>query len=173
VRAARLDEGLAIIDGLWRGEEVTFNGRHHQLDRVRFTPRPVQAPRIPIWVAGYWPHRSAFRRAAEWDGVFPASRATDETGAPIPIDELEQVLTVVRAARGPRGMVGFDVMVAGGTPADPAAARAIVEPYERAGATWWSEGLNGWRGSLGEMEARLAAGPPAGGARGSGPAQSQ
>jgi hypothetical protein len=70
-------------------------------------------------------------------------------------------------------MVGFDVMVAGGTPADPAAARAIVDPYEHAGATWWSEGLNGWRGSLGEMEARLAAGPPAGGARGSGPAQSQ
>jgi alkanesulfonate monooxygenase SsuD/methylene tetrahydromethanopterin reductase-like flavin-dependent oxidoreductase (luciferase family) len=173
VRAARLDEGLAIIDGLWRGEEVTFNGRHHQLDRVRFTPRPVQAPRIPIWVAGYWPHRSAFRRAAEWDGVFPASRATDETGAPIPIDELEQVLAVVRAARGPRGMVGFDVMVAGGTPADPAAARAIVDPYEHAGATWWSEGLNGWRGSLGEMEAHLAAGPPARGAPGSAPAQSQ
>jgi hypothetical protein len=52
------------------------------------------------------------------------------------------------------------VVVAGGTPSDRDAAAAIVAPYAAAGATWWSEGLNGWRGSLEEMEARLRAGPP-------------
>ena len=34
-------------------------------------PRPVQSPRIPIWVAGGWPNKAPYRRAARWDGVFP------------------------------------------------------------------------------------------------------
>jgi len=160
VRAAKLDEGLAILDGLWRGEPFEFDGVHHRLARMRFLPRPIQRPRIPVWVAGFVPHRPPFERAASWDGVFPASHSTETTGEPMPLDELRSVLDVVAAARAPRGLAGFDVMISGATPADPRAAGQILEPYAAAGVTWWSEGLNGWRGPLPEMEARIAAGPP-------------
>jgi alkanesulfonate monooxygenase SsuD/methylene tetrahydromethanopterin reductase-like flavin-dependent oxidoreductase (luciferase family) len=160
VRAARLDEGLAILAGLWTGEPFEHDGTVHHLARMRFLPAPVQQPRIPIWVAGYWPARAPFRRAARWDGAFPASHVTEETGLPMPLDELEAILGFIREERGAVGLDGFDVMIAGGTPADPDGAGRILEPYAAAGVTWWSEGLNGWRGSLEEMRDRLAAGPP-------------
>ncbi|MGZ8563870.1 MAG: LLM class flavin-dependent oxidoreductase [Candidatus Limnocylindria bacterium] len=160
VRAARLDEGLAVLTGLWSGEPYSFHGEHYRLEPLRFAPRPRQQPTIPVWVAGYWPHRAAFRRAARWQGVFPSSHATEESGEPMPLDELAAVLEVIRAERGAAGMEGFDVMVAGSTPADAAEAIRIIEPYRDVGVTWWSEGLNGYRGSLPEMLERLRAGPP-------------
>ena len=52
VRAEKLDEALAIIAGLWSGEEFSFTGVHYRLEPMRFAPRPVQQPRIPIIVAG-------------------------------------------------------------------------------------------------------------------------
>jgi alkanesulfonate monooxygenase SsuD/methylene tetrahydromethanopterin reductase-like flavin-dependent oxidoreductase (luciferase family) len=160
VRADKLDEALAIVEGLGSGETFSHAGTHYQLEPMRFLPASRQRPRIPVWVAGWWPHRAAFQRAARWDGVFPASTVTEETGQPIPTDELNAILHTVRDARGERGLEGFDVMVGGGTPAEAALAEEVIGPYREAGVTWWSEGLNGWRGSLEEMEERLRAGPP-------------
>ena len=71
VRAELLDEGLAILDGLWSGEPFSFEGKHHRIGGAQFRPRAVQQPRVPVWVAGRWPNRRPFRRAARWDGVFP------------------------------------------------------------------------------------------------------
>ena len=56
-RAERLDEGLAILDGLWSGEPFSFEGEHHRVIGAHFLPRAVQEPRIPVWVAGRWPNR--------------------------------------------------------------------------------------------------------------------
>src|SRR5450755_566714 len=70
VRAEKLDEGLAILVGLWSGEVFSHHGRYYTVDETVFRPRPLQRPRIPIWVAGRWPARPPFRRAARWDGVF-------------------------------------------------------------------------------------------------------
>jgi hypothetical protein len=61
VRAELLDEGLAILDGLWSGEPFAFEGTHHTVSGAHFTPRSVQQPRLPIWVAGRWPNRRPFR----------------------------------------------------------------------------------------------------------------
>jgi alkanesulfonate monooxygenase SsuD/methylene tetrahydromethanopterin reductase-like flavin-dependent oxidoreductase (luciferase family) len=46
-RADLLDEGLDILAGLWSGERFSYQGNHFTVDPVRFTPRPVQQPRIP------------------------------------------------------------------------------------------------------------------------------
>ena len=51
IRGDRLDEGLDLLSRLWSGEEVSHHGPHFTADAVRFLPRPVQEPRIPIWVA--------------------------------------------------------------------------------------------------------------------------
>src|SRR3712207_5341305 len=51
-RAAKLDEALEILDGLWPGETVTHRGPHYAIEGVTLTPRQVQRPRIPIWIGG-------------------------------------------------------------------------------------------------------------------------
>jgi len=52
-------------------------------------------------------------------------------------------------------------VLAGETPGDdPARAAAIVAPYAEAGATWWLEALNGYRGPLALSRERIRQGPP-------------
>ncbi|MGH2600141.1 MAG: LLM class flavin-dependent oxidoreductase, partial [Dehalococcoidia bacterium] len=68
-RATMLDEGLEVLAGLWSGEPFSYVGQHYQVREVRFLPRPLQQPRIPIWVGGGYPNRGPVRRAARWDGA--------------------------------------------------------------------------------------------------------
>ncbi|HWH01504.1 MAG TPA: LLM class flavin-dependent oxidoreductase, partial [Pilimelia sp.] len=73
VRAELLDEGLAVLTGLWAGQPFSFTGRHHRVRPTDFMPPPppVQRPRVPIWVVGGWPAPRSMRRAARWDGWLP------------------------------------------------------------------------------------------------------
>ncbi|MFI0482968.1 LLM class flavin-dependent oxidoreductase [Actinomadura sp. 9N215] len=133
--ALMLDEGLDVLNLLWSGEESSYQGVHTVLDDVRFLPRPVQSPRVPVWVGGRWPTRAPFRRAARWDGavpLFPGYR--DQT--PPPADEVGALATFLRAER-PAGAGQFDLVVGGRT--DPASAADTVRPLAAAGATWWEE----------------------------------
>jgi len=68
VRAAMLDEGLDVLVGLWSGEPFTYHGRFYHAQDVTLLPRPVQKPRIPIWIGGGYPNSGPVRRAARWDG---------------------------------------------------------------------------------------------------------
>ena len=65
------DEALEVIAGLWTGERFSYQGQHFTIDDVALLPTPVQRPRIPILVAGFWPNKKPFQRAARWDGVMP------------------------------------------------------------------------------------------------------
>jgi alkanesulfonate monooxygenase SsuD/methylene tetrahydromethanopterin reductase-like flavin-dependent oxidoreductase (luciferase family) len=158
VRAAKLDEGLEVLTGLWSGETVSFQGRHYQVDQVAFQPTPVQRPRIPIWVAGGWPRRGPLRRAARFDGVFPLK--IDHQGELVTLDpdDLRGVLSVIDTHREHAGP--FAVMVGGTTPDDPAAARAVIEPLAEAGMTWWSETVDPRQGDAGHWRRRVRNGPP-------------
>ena len=55
--AGMLDEGLEVMTLLWSGEPVTFHGKHFKVDDVIMRPRPLQHPRVPIWVGGDWPKK--------------------------------------------------------------------------------------------------------------------
>jgi len=50
-RVARLVEGLEIIERLWGGEPVSYEGRFHRLRDVRISMRPAQRPRPRLWLA--------------------------------------------------------------------------------------------------------------------------
>ena len=50
-RGEMLDEGLEIINGLQSGEEFTFNGAYYKIEKTVFNPKPIQKPRLPIWLA--------------------------------------------------------------------------------------------------------------------------
>lgn len=141
VKAERLDEALAIIDGLWRGESFSYSGQHFQVDGLRFQPRPVQKPRIPVWVAGWWPTKAPMRRAAHWDGAFPLRH-----GAPLSPADWRDIADFIAANR--TSSDAFDMAHSGITPNDPQAAWAVVAPYAAAGVTWWLEDISPVRASL-------------------------
>lgn len=121
-RAERLDESLAILDGLWQGRPFTFHGKHYRLDAMTMVPRPIQTPRIPLWVVAAWPHPRSVQRALGWDGMVP--QATPVTPA------------IVRDIRA-MATGSFDILVDGET--TPENATDIVAPFAAAGATWWLE----------------------------------
>ncbi|HET7290364.1 MAG TPA: LLM class flavin-dependent oxidoreductase [Thermodesulfobacteriota bacterium] len=60
-RRGRMEESLEILNGSWRDEPFTFDGKYYKLENVNVTPKPVQRP-IPIWIGAFT--EPAIRRAA-------------------------------------------------------------------------------------------------------------
>lgn len=133
VHGEMLDEGLEVLMRLWRGEEFSYQGQYYQLSQVRFLPKPLQQPRIPIWVAGNWPHKKPFRRAAQFDGVFP-----QKSGCELTPEDFRELLDSISARR--TQTTPFDAVAFGQTgEADQARSIARVASFAEAGATWWFE----------------------------------
>ena len=61
-RGAISDEAIAIMKELWTKEDPSFQGKYHRFSGMKFTPKPVQKPHIPIVIGGT--SRAAIRRAA-------------------------------------------------------------------------------------------------------------
>ena len=155
VLAEKLDESLAIITGLWTGKPFSYSGKHYRLGRSVFIPPPKQKPRIPIWVAGFWPRKAPFRRAAKWDGVIPLrfpGRLLDPHGLRGAIEFLK----TIRNRPQP-----FDVASVGWTTGiDRKRNAEKVRSYAEAGMTWWLESLYTKRDSPEGMSKRIRLGPP-------------
>lgn len=50
-RIGRMDEGLTLIDALWRADEpLSFDGRYFHTDGAICRPKPAQQPRPPVWL---------------------------------------------------------------------------------------------------------------------------
>jgi alkanesulfonate monooxygenase SsuD/methylene tetrahydromethanopterin reductase-like flavin-dependent oxidoreductase (luciferase family) len=155
IRAKKLDEGLAILTGLWTIDPFSFTGEHYQLHQVSLSSHPIQSPRIPLWVAGGWPRRPPFRRAAQWDGICFKS-VHHETRKWLTLDEFQTGLAYVRAHR--KQDTPFEVIMSGETPPDRQQGIDIVTPFQEAGATWWIEEGLGW--TFEEFRERIRSGPP-------------
>jgi hypothetical protein len=143
--AEKLDEALAVIDALWKGEPVHHSGTHYNLDGVQLTAIPLQRPRIPIWIGGNLLLPAVRRRILRWDGSCAYKGTTGQSLQITPHDVRALVAEVV-AERG--SSAGFDVKVSGGSPAALATA----------GATWWGRWF-----PPGDIEAEreiVRAGPP-------------
>ena len=163
-RAARLDEGLDIVNGLWQGEVFNYESAQYRVKDTQHLPRPLQRPRIPVWIAGQWPNKAPMRRAARWDGMFPIGRGLG-LGEMMSAEALREAVEFVAAERGNRA---FDIVHWGITTGDPAQDAAILAPYADVGVTWWLENVTpwvyGWDGvgawPLEVMRERILAGPP-------------
>ncbi len=125
-RARLLDDGLDRLAGYWDGD---------------FLPRPVQQPRIPVWIASRWPSRRPLKRAARWDGMFPI-----ELPGP---SELAELVAEARELR--EGSSPFDVVVENPPGTESA-------PWVEAGASWCLTGF-GPQPLRAEVEAAIDAGP--------------
>lgn len=138
--AQRLDEGLAALDLLLTGQRVSYRGTHVTVDDVQLLPAPVQRPRVPVWIAGRWPNRAPFRRAARWDGAVPLFPGYPEQRPPSVTDvrALASFLTGSRAEQGREG-APFELVVGSQTTGDRERDRDLVGLLADAGATWWDE----------------------------------
>ena len=156
-RAEQLDEGLAILQGLWSGDVFSFHGAHYQVEDALFLPKPLQTPRIPVWLPAGWPKRAPLRRAARWDGVYLMT-VNQQTNALLIPDEIREIAALISGYRAD-ATAPFAIALNGTTPADQERGAEIVQPYAEAGATWWVEyeaepkGMTAYR-------MRIRSGPP-------------
>jgi alkanesulfonate monooxygenase SsuD/methylene tetrahydromethanopterin reductase-like flavin-dependent oxidoreductase (luciferase family) len=151
VRAERLDEGLEVLRGLWSGERFSFAGRHLTVDGATFLPRPLQTPRIPVWVAVVWPNRRPLQRAAQWDGMAPI-RVGERGIEPVTPDDVREMLAVVHKQREPDEPFDVVVWVLSST-------TASATDYEAEGVTWMIESAHGEPGWVDDIRGVIDAGP--------------
>ncbi|HLZ58695.1 MAG TPA: LLM class flavin-dependent oxidoreductase [Ktedonosporobacter sp.] len=158
-RAEMLDEGLAMLAGLMSGQPFNYEGKHYKTNgEVTFLPGPVQRPRIPIWLGGWWPRKAPALRAANWDGFIPAKIPDEHGDGSIKPADIRAIKTYIEAHRS--SSAPFDLVTGGNSPGeDRSRARAHVEPYIEAGATWWSEFVLDAADAEGAMK-RIRQGPP-------------
>src|SRR5919106_6651828 len=121
VRGEMLDEALEVLIAAWSGEPVNHRGKHYLVDDVRFLPRPLQRPRVPVWTAGFRGNVRPLRRAARHDGFFPVNLQSADDFAPA----VASIGDLRRDNPAP-----FDIAVELPPGTD-------VAPYAEAGATWW------------------------------------
>ncbi|WIG61653.1 MAG: luciferase [Ktedonobacterales bacterium] len=137
-RARILDEALTVLTGLWSGEPFAFSGEHFQVDHVTLLPRPVQQPRIPIWVGGNWPHKGVMRRAARWDGFAGGKEHAPEEDWHLTAAEIREVKTCIASQR--TTPAPFDIVLGGAERSpDWEHDRALIRSAAESGATWWME----------------------------------
>src|SRR6266404_612786 len=51
-RYARTAEWLDVVDGMWRHEQFSFNGKYYQIDKALLQPKPVTKPRPVVYAGG-------------------------------------------------------------------------------------------------------------------------
>jgi alkanesulfonate monooxygenase SsuD/methylene tetrahydromethanopterin reductase-like flavin-dependent oxidoreductase (luciferase family) len=166
-RGEMLDEGLEVVTGLWSGQPFAFEGQYYHLKPATFLPKPIQQPRIPIWVGGVWPKKRPLARMARWDGMFPLL-GNDAGPAEQRVrlkETVSRVLELRHKLLPAAAQTPFDVVMVWGTPPDqPAQTEELVAGFGEAGATWWFEALEPSRGggpawSFERLRERVLAGP--------------
>ena len=158
-RAKLLDESLAILQGLWSGQPFSFSGDHYHIQEITFLPTPVQAPRIPIWIAGIWPRSGPLSRAARLDGMNPIVKRDNGSFAdliPEEITQLKQYMDEHHTSPTPFDIVtGGKVFDAVHNDEEQAKLRALAA----AGATWCLESIWPDR-DLDRVREAISQGPP-------------
>jgi len=78
-RGAVTDEAIAVMRTLWTQEEPRFDGTYHRFAGMKFSPKPLQKPSIPVVIGGV--SRAAIRRAARLgDGWQPLGLSPEALG---------------------------------------------------------------------------------------------
>lgn len=162
LRAGMLDETIDILTLLYQRKQFDYDGQYYhlkltQLDLMHYPPKPIQQPRIPLWVPGIWPRMKSMRRILKCNGLLPQKMNSKGEFEQVTPDDLHQMKAYIDANR--TLTTPFDYVVEGKTGGlDHTQSRARLQECEQAGATWWVESL--WEASEEQAAARLRQGPP-------------
>jgi probable F420-dependent oxidoreductase len=159
-RGAFTDESIAVMRALWTQDEPKFDGRFSRFDGMKFSPKPLQKPSIPVVIGGV--SRPAIRRAARFgDGWQPLgmspealaqgiatlrdeARAAGRDAAKIPVS-IAMSLAAARAGRHALGTkpaeiiqnakayagLGVETLIISANTSEPREARVALEMIAR------------------------------------------
>ena len=161
-RAEMLDETIDILSLLYQRKQFDYDGKHYhlkltQLDETYYPPKPVQQPRIPLWVPGIWPRMKSMRRILKCDGLLPQKMNTAGEFEAVTPDDLRQMKAFIDEYRSLT--TPFDIAVEDKIEGLPSSGvKDKIQEWAEAGATWWIEGL--WETTEEQAAERLRKGPP-------------
>jgi alkanesulfonate monooxygenase SsuD/methylene tetrahydromethanopterin reductase-like flavin-dependent oxidoreductase (luciferase family) len=154
VRAEMLDEGLELLQSIFRGESPDHEGTHYRAKGQAFVSAKAE---IPIWVGASWPSLKPMRRAARFDGVMDMSRDYRQPLSPVDVREMSRFISEHRGVDEP-----FSVGVALTASDDAGADKERAHQYAEAGADWWQEGVFPAAESLEKLRSIVRRGPAKG-----------
>ena len=71
-RGALTDESIAVMKDLWTNPNPEYHGGRYRFTNLKFSPRPVHKPHVPLWIGGSSAPALA-RTARSGDGWHPTS----------------------------------------------------------------------------------------------------
>jgi hypothetical protein len=161
-RAEMLDEGIDILTGMFLGKPFDFEGKHFHvklttLDEQYYPPRPIQQPRIPLWIPGVWPRMKSMRRVLKCDGLL--AQKMDASGQfvnvyPRDVGEMKAYIDANRTLTNPFDIIIEEQSLEWST----SQTQDKLGQWQEAGATWWVEGL--WGTDEQQVQKRIEMGPP-------------
>ena len=144
-RGRRTDAAIDVIRSLWTEDVIEVHNEHFDFGPLRFDPKPIQKPAIPIEVGG-WSAPALRRAGARGDGWV-------EMGSPT-VEDFSQKLEVVLTARRDADQSGpFQVTVSGELANDPSmydelaeagATRIVVDPRAHLGPRLQPDEVTAW-----------------------------
>jgi alkanesulfonate monooxygenase SsuD/methylene tetrahydromethanopterin reductase-like flavin-dependent oxidoreductase (luciferase family) len=149
-RAEMLDECIDILTLLYCSKPFDYDGRHYHLklslvDEQYYPPKPIQQPRIPLWVPAIPLRPKSMQRALKCDGLF-IETINQEAVTPEDVRAVKAYVDENRTLSTP-----FDIVATGSTNRlEPSQRSQFLGQLAEAGATWWIEGL--WEMSEEEVE---------------------
>lgn len=151
-RGSLTNESIAIMKELWTNHSPEYHSSRWDFSHLRFSPKPVQQPYIPIWVGGS--SRGALRRTGRvGDGWHPTGLSPED----FVIGREEVVRLASASGRDPSSITmsaRIEVEVHGEPSSqraasrarlpgdDPGAIRAGIEAYREAGVEHMVLALN-------------------------------
>jgi alkanesulfonate monooxygenase SsuD/methylene tetrahydromethanopterin reductase-like flavin-dependent oxidoreductase (luciferase family) len=164
IRNELIDESLEIMQRLWTGEPFQFRGKHYQIDTLSLSAeiqawgvRPVQQPRIPIWLTGVWPPKKSMHRALRFDGILPNYINQDGSFGDHSVEAIAGMRAFVEDANLDHPVA---IVLEGNTASNSAEEITRVEAWREAGGTWWIESPWDHMNDLDRVLARIKLGPP-------------
>jgi hypothetical protein len=154
--ARMIAEQIKILNGLWSGEEFSFNGEFYNIEEVTFLPKPVQQPRIKLWGAGTWPNLGPFKRAVYLDGIIPVKAGFDR---PLTLEEWEQIIEYLKSEK--ELSENYDMArVYFFTGEDKQTELDNLKRFEEIGINWWIDSVSDWTGDTETIREVIREGPP-------------
>jgi len=161
-RAEMLDECIDLLTLFSKREPFDYEGKHFPvkltlLDQQHYPPKPIQQPRIPIWVVGIWPRKKSMQRVLKCDGLLAQkmnSAGEFEPVMPQDVQDMHKFVIDNRTLTTP-----FDIIVEEQTlDWEKARIQGKLGQWQEVGATWWIEGL--WEADETKVLARIDKGIP-------------
>lgn len=123
-RASLTNESIRVMRELWANPAPSYHSPRWNFENLRFSPKPVQQPHIPLWIGGASP--GALRRAARLgDGWHPSGVSPEEYAG-----HRENIMGLAESAgRNPETLVWsarVEVEATPGPSSDRAANRARI-----------------------------------------------